>query len=108
MEIYLAIRAKTGEPSLSNEKWPELITVRPELVLPTPQPGWHPITKQPITIYPRPDCATVVIDGQKKGRVYWSPKGEKEVIVCGEADYVLPLAEELAILLGCECSPLAA
>jgi hypothetical protein len=62
-----------------------------------------------MTIYPRPDGAAVVIDGRKMGGVHWSLSGdEDEVILSGQSEFILPLANELAQLLGCHVVELKA
>jgi hypothetical protein len=48
----------------------------------------------------------VVIGGQRVGTVAWSESREDAVIVSGEATVIVPLARELAAILGCDVQEL--
>jgi len=109
VEIFLAIRPKPNGPPLTYEAWCDLVKRRGEFIRPKPVVGKLPTTGEPMTIYPRPDGAAVVIDGRNVGGVHWSLSGEEdEVILSGQADFILPLANELAELLGCRVDELKA
>jgi len=109
VEIFLAIRPVPDGPPLTYEAWCDLVEQRAEFVRPKPVVGKLPTTGDPLTIYPRPDGAAVVIAGQRVGGVHWSLSGdEDEVILSGDADFMLPLANELAELLGCRVEQLKA
>ncbi len=107
--MFLAIRPKPDGPSLTYEAWCDLVEQRAELVRPKPVVGKFPTTGEPMTFFPRPDGAAVVIGGREVGGVHWSLSGdEDEVILSGEGEFILPFAKELAELLGCRVEQLNA
>ncbi len=77
MNIFLAIRPKPDGPPLSYEAWCRLVKKRPQLVPAEPVVGKNPKTGEPMTIYPRPDSASIVFDGRKVGGVHWSLSGDE-------------------------------
>jgi hypothetical protein len=65
------------------------------------------MTGQPMTIYPRPDGAAVVVGGREIGDVAWSQSGEDEVIVSGDPALIVPWARAAAVELDAEFGELA-
>jgi hypothetical protein len=60
-----------------------------------------------MTIRPRVDTTTVVIDGRKVGRMNWSNDERNEIHIFGDIDAVGPVAREVASQLGGEYDPTA-
>jgi hypothetical protein len=86
MDFYGIIRARDGGPPLTYEAWCEFVARRKDLVRATPRTGRNPKTGEPLVIRPRPDGATIVVNGEKLGSVGWSLSGADEVVVSGNRD----------------------
>ena len=64
-----------------------------------PIQGKHPLTGEPITIRPRPDGASVILDGKVVAHVGWTQSGTDEVILSGDRATVVSLGREIATAL---------
>lgn len=106
VELYFAIRAKSGCPPLEYNEWCAFIRQRPELLLPVPRVGPKPGSNELITYRPRPDAASIVIDGEEIGSVGWSLDGSDQAIVDGESGRIESIALEYAAALNCDCEKL--
>jgi hypothetical protein len=106
MQFFGAIRAKVGGPPITYDRWCEYVRRRSDLARSAPRTGRNPKTGEPMTIRPRPDGATVVIDGRKIGNVGWSLSGEDEVIVSGDPELIVPWATAVAVELDAEFAEL--
>jgi hypothetical protein len=106
MDFYGTIRAKNGGPPLSYDRWCEFVSGCKDLVRGTPITGRNPKTDEPLTIRPRPDGASVVINAKRVGFVEWSQSGEDEVFVSGDPNVIVSWAAAVAAELGAEFAEL--
>jgi hypothetical protein len=85
----------------TREAWCQLVASRPEFQRPPDREGRNPFTGKTVTFRPTPDTATVLLNGQAIGNVYWSMS--EEALVNVEIDSSgLPLVLEWAAALGGE------
>src|SRR4051812_25328235 len=88
------IRAQPNGDPLDYDRWCALVRRRTDRVQRAPRNGTNPKTGEPVTIYPHPDAASVVIDRQIVGSVYWSMSEGNEIIVIGQADVTAALGRK--------------
>jgi hypothetical protein len=97
MDFVGTIRAKPGGLPLTYRTWCDFVCRSKDLVRQTPHSGRNPFTGEAITINPKPDTATVVLNGKKIGFVEWSQSGEDEVSVWGDSILIVPWAQAVAV-----------
>src|SRR5262245_62092186 len=102
MDFFGVIRGKAGGRPFTYDGWCEVVRSRADLVQSAPRTGRNPATGESVTIHPRRDSATVIVNGQELGHVYWSFSGEDEVVVTGEAALIIRWARDLAAEIGGE------
>jgi hypothetical protein len=100
MKSLGVIRADRDPPGISNERWRTLIREHPNLVAAEPRRSINPFTRKPMTIRPRPDVARVVVENHEVGTMSWCESGENEINVFGDPQSMIPVACEIAELLG--------
>jgi hypothetical protein len=100
MDILGAIRSEPDPPGVDRQRWIDLIRQHPNLATPLPREGINPFTKQPMAIRPKPDDARVIVGGEQVGSMSWAQHGPNEIDVYGEPRAVVPLARNIAELLG--------
>ena len=93
------IKADPDPPGINRARWIALIQDHPNLMRLEPREGINPFTREPITIYPKPDSAKVVVDGREVGMMETCQSGANEISVWGDAGIVAPLATAIAPLL---------
>ncbi|MBC7818401.1 MAG: hypothetical protein IAG10_16060 [Planctomycetaceae bacterium] len=100
MESIGVIRAERDPPGINHDRWVALIDKHPNLLHPPPIEGINSFTRGPMIAHPRPDVASVVIEGQEIGMMYWSENEANQINVFGDSQTVAQLAHEVANLLG--------
>ena len=99
------IVGKAKKKGLDRDRWIEIIGEHQNLAVPPAREGVNPFTKERVILKPRPDMALVVIEGETVGTMDWSQDSSKIIEVSGDPALVLPLAEEIAGLLGGRFEP---
>jgi hypothetical protein len=102
MEFFGLIRMRAGGPVITYEEWSGFVRKRPDFVRAERVQGKNPLTGERITIYPRPDGASIMKDGKVVVHVGWSQSGADEVILSGERSQVISLGREIATALDAE------
>ena len=100
MDFIGEIVREPDPPGIDNQRWIDLIREHPNLVPPEPREGISPFTKRPMVIRPVPDVARVIIDGQEVGAMSWALDESNLINVFGRPQAVVPLAIEIAQMLG--------
>jgi hypothetical protein len=97
MEEFSGAIVPRGDGSrVDYEAWCRMITERPELRPIEPEQIVNPFTGAPATMKPRPDAATIVVDGVEVGDACWY---EPEIVFWGPRS-MLPIFELWAAELG--------
>jgi hypothetical protein len=100
VDDYLGeIIANSDTPGFSRSRWIELIQQHSNLQRGRPIEGINPFTREPLTYHPAPDSASVVVDDEDVGTMFWAPDESNTIVVCGEATVVIPVARSIAELL---------
>jgi hypothetical protein len=102
VEFFGLIRMRPGGRTITYDGWCDFVCRRPDFVRGKPVQGKNPVTGEPITIFPRPDGASVIKDGKEIANVGWSLSGPDEVILSGERSVVISLGREIAMQLDAE------
>jgi hypothetical protein len=93
----------TGDASgVTWEAWCELVRRRPEFRRPPPRQVTDPFTRQPTTIWPRPDVAEVLLEGRPVGDVWWTMSEDEPLVNVSVEPSTLPMVLEWAAELGGE------
>jgi hypothetical protein len=100
MEFAGIIESPPDPPGLDKSQWLDVIASRVDLLPAEPRQGTNPFTREPMTIYPRPDYARLVVNGQEVGSFSWAENEENVLIVSGDIDVVRSCAVEIAASLG--------
>jgi hypothetical protein len=97
MEEFSGAIVPRGDGSqVDYEAWCRMVTERPELRPIEPEQIANPFTGAPATMKPRPDAATIVVDGVEVGGACWY---EPEIVFYGPRS-MLPVFERWAAELG--------
>jgi hypothetical protein len=99
-DIIGEIVREPDPPGIDNRRWIDLIREHPNLFPPKPREGISPFTKRSMVIKPRPDVARVIVEGQEVGSMSWSLDDSNLINVFGQPEAVVPLAQDIAKLLG--------
>jgi len=102
MEFFGLIRMRPGGPAITYDGWCDFVRSRPDFVRAKPAQGRNPLSGEPITIYPRPDRASVMKHGKPAVNVGWSESGTDEVVLSGERSEVISIGREIAMALDAE------
>ena len=94
------ILREADPPGISKECWIDLIREHPNLAPGLPREGINPFTKERTVIHPRPDVARVLVGGDEVGSMSWAEDDSNLISVFGEPQAVVPLAIEIAKVLG--------
>jgi hypothetical protein len=94
------ISSEPDPPGINKARWIELIREYPNLDPVPPREGTNPFTRKPMVIYPRADIARVVVAGKDVGTMSWAEDESNLINVFGEPEVVVPLACDIARLLG--------
>jgi hypothetical protein len=100
VEFIGVISSEPDPPGINKARWIELIRDYPNLDPAPPREGTNPFTRKPTVIYPRPDIARVVVAGKEVGTMSWAEDESNLINVFGEPEVVVPLACDIARLLG--------
>ena len=100
MDFAGTIEPVSDSRPLDPHEWQRLIECRADLVRPAPHEGINPFTRKPITLYPDPNAADLLVRGQRTGSFGWAENEENAIIVWGELNLVRPFADEIAESLG--------
>jgi hypothetical protein len=100
MDFIGEIVREPDPPGIDNRSWINLIREHPNLVPPEAREATSPFTRRTMVIKPLPDVARVIIDGQEVGVMSWAMDDSNLVNVFGEPQTVIPLAHEIAEILG--------
>lgn len=103
MDFFALIRSRSGGQAITFDKWCDFVRRRSDFVRAEPVQGKNPLTGEPITIYPRPDGASVIKDGRTIVHLGWSQSGIDEIILSGDRHEVIFLARQIAAVLSGEC-----
>jgi hypothetical protein len=99
------IRGETDTSSIDRQRWVQLIAAHPKLMRPASRNATNPFTKKPVIIQPPEDTARVIVDGKVVGTMTWALDGSERIDVFGEPKSVIPVALEIARVLGGRFQP---
>src|SRR3954451_957850 len=100
MDFIGEIVREPDPPGIDNRRWIDLIREHPNLVQPEAREATNPFTKRSMVIKPLPDVARIVVDGQEVGAMSWSLDDSNLINMFGDPRAVIPLAHEIAEVLG--------
>jgi hypothetical protein len=100
MDFIGEILSEPARPVIEKQRWIDLIREHPNLDCVLPREGINPFTRKPMVIRARPDEARIVVDSKDVGSMSWAEDDSNLINVFGEAQVVIPLAHNIAEVLG--------
>ena len=100
MEYIGQILAEPDPPGISKQRWVDLIREHPNLGAHPPRQGINPFTREAMLYRPPPDSARVIVNEIEVGSMTWAQGESNSIDVSGERHMVVPLAHDIAGLLG--------
>ena len=100
MEYIGQILAEPDPPGIRKQRWVDLIREHPSLENVPPHQGINPFTRKPMLYHARTDTALIVIGEREVGSMSWAQDESNSIDVSGERHVVVPLAHDIAGLLG--------
>jgi hypothetical protein len=93
-------RSQPDPPGIDKARWIALIPNHPSLSRAKPIDAKNPFTGEPTKIYPPGSTAAVVVAGQRIGILEWCLSDGNDISVYGEPAVMIPMAKDIAGLLG--------